>query len=390
MIHSRNRSARAPGTRATESRCVMDRPMLRALVLVNKARGVSPGQRFRIEQWEPHLRREHGIDVEYRPFESPALTRVLYENGRVREKAILLLRDTARPRSIVTSARGYDVVIIYREAAVMGPQIYEWLLSRNDVPIVYYFDDAIWMAPKQAMVSINNAFRMLKFTGKAATICKWADVVTLGNEYLAAWARRHNREVHVVPTSIDLDAYPVQAAMPQEEPFTIVWSGTFSTLPHLELARAPIEALAKRRAVRLNVICDRPLHRPFAGVDTRFIRWQADAEAKAIGAGHVGIMPLPDDEFTRGKCACKARQYMAAGRVAVASPVGVNSDILRHGENGFLASTDQDWTEILDELAWSIDLRERVAAAGRKTVEERFSAARSAELFAKAIRVASE
>jgi glycosyltransferase involved in cell wall biosynthesis len=362
--------------------------MLRALVLVNKARGISPGQRFRIEQWEPHLREEHGVEVEYRPFESPALTRVLYENGKAPEKAMLLLRDIARRGSIVGAARDYDVVVVYREAALMGPPVYEWLLSRTDVPLVYDFDDAIWMAPKHAALSTNDAFRMLKFTRKTATICKWAGVVTVGNEYLATWARKRNPEVHVVPTSIDLESYPVQAPVPQGEPFTVVWSGTFSTLPHLELARAALESLAKRRPVRLNVICDRPLALPFGGVDTRFIRWQANAEAQAIGTGHVGIMPLPDDEFTRGKCACKALQYMAAGRVAVASPVGVNADILRHRENGFLASTDQEWTEILDELAWSFALRDRVAAEGRKTVEERFSAQRSAGLFAAAIRVA--
>lgn len=238
------------------------------------------------------------------------------------------------------------------------------------------------------MVSTNDAFRALKFTGKAATICGFANGVTVGNEYLASWARKHNGKVQVVPTSIDLSAYPVQPALPAEEPFTVVWSGTFSTLEHLELARAPLERLAKRRPVRLNVICDRPFPGSIAGVDTCFIPWRADAEARTIGTGHVGIMPLPDDEFARGKCGCKALQYMAAGRVAVASPVGVNSDIIRNGENGFLPSSDDEWTDILDQLASSTSSRNRVASAGRKTVEERFSAERSAALFAKAIRVA--
>jgi glycosyltransferase involved in cell wall biosynthesis len=122
---------------------------------------------------------------------------------------------------------------------------------------------------------------------------------------------------------------------------------------------------------------------------TRFIPWQADSEARTIGTGHVGIMPLPDDDFTRGKCGCKALQYMAASRVAVVSPVGVNSDIIQDGENGFLAASDDAWVETLDKLATSSALRERVAAMGRTTVEKHFSAERSAALFAKAIRVAS-
>lgn len=362
--------------------------MLRALVLVNKRRGIAPGQRFRIEQWEPHLRDEHGITIEYQPFESPALTRVLYENGRAMEKAVLVLRDTIRRRSIVPFARKHDVVIIYREAGLIGPPIYEWLISRTEVPIVYDFDDAIWAPPKRTTVSTNDAFRILKFSSKTAAICRMANVVTVGNEYLASWARKHNEEVHVVPTSIDLGAYPVQPPVPDDEPFTIVWSGTFSTLGHLELARVPLERLAQRRSVRLNVICDRPLARAIAGVDTRFIPWQADAEARSIGTGHVGIMPLPDDDFTRGKCGCKALQYMAAGRVAVASPVGVNSDIIQDGENGFLVSSEEAWVETLEELATSKALCERVAAAGRRAVEQRFSAERSAALFARAIRSA--
>ncbi|MDP8999575.1 MAG: hypothetical protein M3O46_05630, partial [Myxococcota bacterium] len=249
--------------------------MLRALVLVNKRPGVAPGQRFRIEQWEPHLRNEHDITIEYQPFESPALTRVLYENGRAMEKALLVLRDTLRRRSIVPLARKHDVVIIYREAGLIGPPLYEWLISRTEVPIVYDFDDAIWAPPRRTTVSTNDAFRILKFSSKTATICRMANVVTVGNEYLAAWARKHNQEVHVVPTSIDIGAYAVQPPAPDGAPFTIVWSGTFSTLGHLELARAPLERLAKRRPVRLNVICDRPLPRAIAGVDTRFIPWQA-------------------------------------------------------------------------------------------------------------------
>jgi glycosyltransferase involved in cell wall biosynthesis len=367
----------------------MHTAMLRVLALVNKEKGVSPGQRFRIEQWEHDLERRHGIRIEYSAFESPALSRILYQDGRALEKGGLLLKDMLRRRAALKALHRYDVVLIYREAALIGPPIYEWLISRAGVPVVYDFDDAIWTTPKRTAATVNDRFRSLKFTGKTATICRLADVVTVGNEYLASWARQHCSSVHVVPTSIDLGAYPIQPPPPEDEPFTVVWSGTFSTLEHLELARRPLEGLAKRRPLRLNVICDRPLGRPITGVDMRFIPWKADDEARAIGTGHVGIMPLPDDEFTRGKCGCKALQYMAAGRAAVAAPVGVNVDIIRHRENGFLASSDDEWVEALDELARSPGLRERVAAAGRATVEAQFSSERSASLFARAIRVAA-
>jgi glycosyltransferase involved in cell wall biosynthesis len=359
--------------------------MLRALVVANKAPGVAPGQRFRIEQWEPHLRDRHGITLEYAAFESPALTRVLYESGKVAEKAFLLLRDALRRRSVVESARRHDVVVLYREAALIGPPLYEWLIARTRVPIVFDFDDAIWTAPRRTAVSANDAFRALKFSGKTAKICELATVVTVGNQYLAAWARTHNERVHVVPTSIDLAAYPVQPALAASEPFTVVWSGTFSTLAHLETARAALEGLARRRPVRLHVICDRPFEPPIAGVETHFIPWKAADEARAIGTAHVGIMPMPDDEFARGKCGCKALQYMAAGRPAVVSPVGVNTDIVRHRENGLLARSTEEWIDALDELASSEALRDRIAAAGRATVEAGYSSTASASRFARAV-----
>jgi glycosyltransferase involved in cell wall biosynthesis len=353
---------------------------VRALVLVQKPVGVAPHQRFRIEQWEPHLRQAHGIELDYRPFESPSLTRVIYQNGRALEKALFLVWDALRRSGVVGAARSYDVVVILREAALIGPAIYERLLARSGVPIVYDFDDALWAPPKRTVLRANDAFRFLKFSSKTATIARLARVVTVGNEYLASFARRYNRAVHVVPTSIELAAYPAQPALPAGEPFTVVWSGTFSTLGHLELARAPLEELARRRPVCLNVICDRPLPRPFAGVKTRFIPWKAAEEARA--------MPLPDDEFARGKCACKALQYMAAGRVAVVSPVGINAEIIKDGANGFLATTDREWVSALDRLASSEEMRERVAAAGRSTVERGYSAERSAALFAAAVRAA--
>ncbi|MBV9946327.1 MAG: hypothetical protein JOZ69_05735, partial [Myxococcales bacterium] len=220
---------------------------LRALVLVQKAPGLAPNQRFRIEQWKPHLERDHDVDVELRPFESERLTRVLYAQGHAFEKAALVLRDALRRRAVVGAARDHDVVVILREAAFIGPAVYEHLIALTGVPIVYDFDDAIWAPPKRTVLRANDAFRFLKFPSKTSAIARLARVVTVGNRYLASWARQHNDAVHVVPTSIDLDAYPVQPPPPPDQPFTVVWSGSFSTLEHLELARAPLERLARRR-----------------------------------------------------------------------------------------------------------------------------------------------
>jgi glycosyltransferase involved in cell wall biosynthesis len=356
--------------------------MVRLLALVPKPPGVSPGQRFRLEQWAPYVEAGHGIRLDFVPFESPRLTEILYRPGHRIEKAAWMLRDTFRRRVAVAQARRYDGVVIYREGAALGPAIYERLLARASVPILFDFDDAIWIP---AVGSANGLFSYLRFVGKTATICRLSSAVIVGNQYLASYARRYSDSVFVVPTSIDLSCYPIQPGLPADAPFTIVWSGSLSTLIHLERARAPLEALGKKRRVVLRIIGNEPPLRPFAGIETQFVTWRAAGEAEALGAAHVGIMPLPDDPFARGKCGLKGLQYMAVGLPVVLSPVGVNVDIVEHGRNGLLASTVDDWVSALEKLADSPDLRRRLGAAGRRTVDERFSARSSAARFAEAV-----
>ena len=356
--------------------------MIELLTLVPKPLGMSPGQRFRLEQWAPHLEREHGIRLDFVPFESPRLTGILYRPGHRLAKAAWIIRDAVRRRRVLSEARKYAGVVIYREAALLGPAVYERLLARAAVPMFFDFDDAIWIQK----VGANGIFSHLHFARKTATICRLSTAVFVGNEYLASYARRYSASVFIVPTSIDMSRYPVQPALLADAPFTIVWSGSSTTLVHLEHARAPLEALGKRRRVVLRVIGNEPPARPFAGVETVFVPWREAGEAEALGAAHVGIMPMPDDSFSRGKCALKALQYMAVGLPAILSPVGVNAEIIQHGKNGLLASSFDEWLSALERLADSPDLRAKLGAAGRMTVEKHYTAESSARRFAEAVR----
>ncbi len=327
----------------------------------------------------------HGVDLEFVPFESPALGEVLYRERHLATKGGYMLWDFARRAGVLERARRVDAVVLYREAASLGPAFYERLLARSSVPLLLDFDDAIWMQNPETRVSVNGVFSRLRFPGKTRTIARLASAVTVGNEYLAQWARRWNDEVFVVPTSIDLSSYTVQPEVGSDEPFVIGWMGSFSTLVHLEQVRGALERFAKRRRVRFVVVCDRPLEPPPSNVETVFVPWRADREAADIGAMHVGIMPLVDLEVAKGKCGCKALQYMAAGRPAVVAPVGVNVDIVRHGENGLLASTEDEWVDAFERLASSPDLRRTLAAAGRRTVEEAYASEVCANRFAVAL-----
>jgi len=355
--------------------------MVRVLALVPKPLRISPGQRFRLEQWAPLLI-ARGISVDFSVFESPGLTRVLYEPGRRATKGFYVIRDTIRRRAVLDQAKDYDLIVVFREVSSLGPAIYERRLAHSGKPIIFDFDDAIWVP---GAGSVNGWFARLRFPGKAATICRLASAVTVSNNYLAEYAGRYNSSVHVVPSTVDLSLFPVQAPLERESPFVIVWSGSVSTLSHLETARAALERFGRKRKIVLRVICSRPPEFPVDGVDVQFIPWSADGEAARLAASHVGIMPLPDNEFTRGKGGFKALLYMAVGRPAVLSPVGVNTEIVENAKNGMLARTTDEWVAALDALAESRDLRDRLAKAGRITVEDRFSRESGAARFASVV-----
>jgi glycosyltransferase involved in cell wall biosynthesis len=359
----------------------------RLLVLANKPAGLAPGQRFRFEQWAPRLKRDHGIELDLLPFESPGLTKILYRPGHILAKAGWVGFDFLRRAKALVTARHYDAVLVFREAALIGPAIYEQLIARSGTPIIFDFDDSIW---SQGQEKNNGWFSSLHFFGKTSSLCRMAAACTPGNAFLADYARKRNPNTFVVPTSIELDEYPELPEAADDKRFVVCWTGSTSTLAHFEFARAPLERLAAQIPLAVKVICNKPPERPIAGAEMRFVPWSEEREAEEVGDCHAGIMPLPDDEVTRGKCGLKALQYMATGRPVVISPVGVNSEIVEHGRNGFLAESTDDYVASLLELAGSKDLRKRMGHAARATVEERYSAKVVSGAFADVVRFVTE
>lgn len=361
---------------------MVEAPLLRLLVLVNKAAGLSPGQRFRLEQWAPHLAREHGITLDFVVFESPQLTELLHAHGRKPEKAALVLYDFLRRAIPVAKARSYDAVVVFREASLIGPAIWERAIAALGVPMLFDFDDAIWDVQ---ISKANGIFSRLHFYGKTKTIIAKSRGISAGNAYLASYARQFCDNVFIVPTSIELAKYPVLPESTSDR-FVVSWSGSLSTLELFETARPALEELAKKRPLTVKVICNAPPDRPIAGAENVFVKWSEQGEAEALADCHVGVMPLPDTAFTRGKCGLKALQYMGVGRPVVISPVGMNVDLVQTGENGILASTTEEWVAALESLAESAALRARLGAAGRATVEGGYSATIVAGKFANAVR----
>lgn len=342
---------------------------MRVLAIVPSLYDISPGQRFRIEQWEPILR-EGGVDITYAPFENEELRGVLYKAGNVGTKMSAIVRRLRDRSRELENVGDFDLVYVFREAAILGPAWFESRIARSGVPMVFDFDDAVFIPYKSPS---NGYLSYLKFPGKTASICAKSAHVMAGNDYLADYALRVNKNVTVIPTTIDTGRYnPLNGSKVQSEVPVIGWSGSHSTKQHLDTIRGTLQELAKTEKFRLRAI-GVPGYE-LDGVDVDAVKWRSETEVEDLYPIDIGLMPLPDDQWTKGKCGLKALQYMALGIPTIVSPVGVNSTIIKDGENGFIADGPEEWIEKIKKLMDSADLRKRIGEAGRKTVEERYSA----------------
>lgn len=352
---------------------------LRVLALVPYPLGIAPGQRYRWEQWAPYLR-EQGVDITFAPFASPALHAALHRRGRYAAKAAGIVRGLARRWKDAWAAGAHDVVVVYREASLFGPAVWERLAHRRQPRLVYDFDDAVYLT---YVSPTNRSLSYLKFPGKTATLCRLSSAVSAGSARLADYARRYNSRVEVVPSTVSLREYHVRPASQPALP-VVGWMGSHSSAQYLSLVGGALRRLHQRRPFRFLVVGAEGIEVP--GVPTECRPWSAAREVEDLWEMDVGIMPQPDDAWAQGKCAMKAIQYMGVGLPAVASPVGAATEVIEPEVNGLLASSEEEWVDGLERLLGDAVLRARLGAEGRRTVEERYSAEAQAPRVAALLR----
>jgi glycosyltransferase involved in cell wall biosynthesis len=251
--------------------------------------------------------------------------------------------------------------------------------------VIFDFDDAIYLRDTSGA---NPLFDRLKFPSKTVTLCRRSAVVSAGSRYLANWALEHARTVVTVPTTIDLERY-VRPRPPQERKRVVVgWAGSSTSLGHLERFAPMLRELAARREVEIRVVANRRPELPDLAVDWR--PWSAQTEVQEIADFDVGIKPLPDDPWSRGKCPMKELQYMALEVPVVCSAVGATREAVRHGESGFSVTTQAEWLESLMQLIDSPELRRRMGRAGRAIVEREYATVVSVRRLLDALAAESE
>jgi len=338
--------------------------------------------RYRVYQYLPYLR-ENGIEPVVHPFvDSPSFYRILYGKGNIIPKIVHTLRSLGKRLVDTIDFTKYDLVFIQREALPFGPPVLEKLIAQRK-PIIFDFDDAIYL-PNTSQA--NRWLMKLKFPSKTAEIIKRSECVIAGNAYLANFARQYNSRVTILPTPIDTERYSLK---PQSKngasSVTIGWVGGHSTEKYLKMLDKVFLELSKSYPVNFEIVGG---YYALPGIQVNNRQWKLENEILDLHRFDIGIMPMPDNEWTRGKCGFKAIQYMGVGIPAVASPVGVNSEIIQNGENGFLAGNDEEWIQSLSKLIENPDLRYEIGLAGRKTVELQYSLKVNAPKFVNIIKKA--
>jgi glycosyltransferase involved in cell wall biosynthesis len=320
---------------------------------------------LRFYQFLPALK-QAGIDVSIAPLvHHEQLTRRLtsgeYDLGST-------TRSYAARVLALVRAGPNDVLWIEKEIFPWIPSIFERLPLLLKVPYVVDYDDAIFHTYDQH----PNPGVRATLGRKIATVMRHAAVVTAGNTYLADYARAAGaKRIVEIPTVVDVARYMGAAPPRSAEPFRIGWIGTPSTSRHLPDIAEPLQQLAASHTVQLVVVGAQNPMTDAVSVEVR--QWREATEVQDIKSFDVGVMPLADEPFTRGKCGYKLIQYMAAGLPTVASPTGMNATIVDHGRTGFLATSPEEWLTSLDTLVGDPRLRAELGEAGRNRVIERYS-----------------
>jgi glycosyltransferase involved in cell wall biosynthesis len=341
------------------------------LVLTPSVYGTAPGPRFRIEQWARYLQ-PHGYEFTFLPFEDSKLHDCIYRHGFVVRKTWLMAGALLRRITASLKSSRYDVIFLHREASMIGPALIERLIALRSVPLVYDFDDPIWMRYRSPT---NHRFSLLKFPEKAATICKLSNHVIVGNHLLAQYASRYSTAVSVVPSTIDLQQYATRRRTRGSNVVTLGWTGSHSTVPFLEELAPVLRRLATKRVFRLVVISHTDSYRiPDLGAPLVSRRWNAATEAEDLADIDIGLAPFPNRGWTPWRCHGKVLQYMAAAIPTIASPIGIIPEYIQDGISGCLAGDETEWLKKLIRLIDDAEFRNHLGAEGRKVIQARYSA----------------
>lgn len=356
---------------------------MRVLILTPYQYGSAPGPRTSIEQWEAPLA-SAGITFEYAPFESERLHDILYAPGHTAAKAAEMVRGLVRRLPLMKRLSEFDAVLVYREAALLGPAFLERWVAHTRTPIIYQLDDPLYVPYRSPA---NGYLSYLKCFGKVKSIIKLSKVVIVNSPQHRDFAAPFTDNLWEIPSVVDETTFNVvPRAPPNGRQVCVGWSGSASTVANLQVIRGVLGSVGDRSDVRLRFIGGTDFDLP--GVDHVAVPWRAETEVEDLRQFDLGLVPLPTTAWTRRKFYVKLIQYMALGIPPIASPLGANPYVIDHGRNGFLASTTAEWQDTIGKLIAHPDLRAEVGAAAAADARAKYTVSANAEKIVAAFRSA--
>ena len=336
--------------------------------------------RIRVEQFVPYLRSK-GIHCNIRPFINGRFYRILYMPRHYIEKIFWFVICTINRFLDIIRALLYDVIFVHREAYPFGGAFIEILLHRMGKPIIFDFDDAIFLSNTSEQ---NIYIERFKNPKKVSRIVRMSKCIIAGNGYLRDYAMQYNSNIVVIPSSIDTKKYFPLAGKPREKSIIVGWLGSNTTRRFLcDLEDVFVDLSKKYKNLIFKIVGAAFFSSKLTNIVN--VKWSLDGELAELQSFDIGIMPMLDNEWTKGKCGFKALLYMACGIPVVASAVGINPEIIKDGENGFLATGYDEWIAKLSRLIEDEKMRVVFGLAGRRTIIDRYSLERSEPVFYKTL-----
>ncbi len=332
--------------------------------------------RYRLGQYVPGLAQQ-GIDLQIHHLLGDEYLRRRFRGGAVPWG--YLLRSGWDRLGDLRGQKSFDAAMLHCELFPLMPGWVERMLLPR--PYIYDFDDAFYLKYRSGKLGVMRPLLGNKFD----TVMQGAAAITAGNNVLAEYARGQNTNTHLLPTVVDTDRY-VPAQRTPRDVFTVGWIGSPSTAPYLAELVGPLSQIGKESPIRLVVIGGKAPSIPNITVEE--IAWCEQNEVALINTFDVGVMPLPDDDWAKGKCAFKLIQYMACAVPVIASRVGANIDVVQP-DCGFLASTTEEWVDALRALRDQPEVRHQMGVQGRVRVEEDYSLHRKLPVLADVLRRAA-
>jgi glycosyltransferase involved in cell wall biosynthesis len=327
---------------------------MKVFFIVPYPRGHAPSQRFRFEQYLGFLS-ENDIRYEFYSFWTEREWSILYKKGRFLRKAWGLVKGYIRRIYLMLFLGRADFIFIHREAAPLGPPVFEFIISKIfGKKIIYDFDDAIWLYDSN-LFHKNPLLYIARWPYKVPTICKLAHKVTCGNQYLCDYALKYNKQVMLIPTTIDAINAHNRIKDQKTNKVVVGWTGTHSTVPYLHLIEDALQNLEEKYDFEFLVICN--VQPDLKLKSLKYITWKSETEIEDLMKINIGIMPSKTDEWAKGKCGFKAIQFSALGIPVVATAIGVNFDIIKNNYSGFLCSDVKQWYIALEKLIKDNELR---------------------------------